>query len=191
MTCRRCPVWRILLSLDLGGTQVRDVAALAGMRELRSLDLEGTQVADVTPLAGLPALRSVAWAGRWCMTLRRWRIWLRTAASMRTDRAVDPVLFWNDQTNRSIQVDWNRCVQGVAGPGAGEHRRAGHAEIDRRDAGFPVRLPAPRDIPFGGAAAAAAHAVLVHLFPARQGSAGCGVELCAGDERPDRPGSRR
>ncbi|MCA8949684.1 MAG: NACHT domain-containing protein [Planctomycetes bacterium] len=52
-----------LQSLNLAGTRVADVSALAGLAGLRSLNLWGTQVADVSALAGLAGLRSLNLAG--------------------------------------------------------------------------------------------------------------------------------
>ncbi len=48
-----------LQSLNLMNTKVSDVAPLAGLAALQSLDLMNTQVSDVAPLAGLAALRSL------------------------------------------------------------------------------------------------------------------------------------
>jgi Leucine-rich repeat (LRR) protein/membrane-associated phospholipid phosphatase len=158
-----------LRTLDLGGTQVSDVQALAGMHDLVSLDLEGTLVADVTPLAGLSALHSVALGGsqvRDTTPLARLAI---TPTGRSNKPAEDPVLLWNELTNRAIQA---------TATDAFEASRALAMEsiavldtirsIDGTPA-FLVRLSAPRDISVTIAVAAAAHAVLVHLFPTRRG----------------------
>ena len=48
-----------LSSLDLGGTQVSDLAPLSGLTSLQSLDLSQTQVSDLAPLSGLTSLQSL------------------------------------------------------------------------------------------------------------------------------------
>jgi Leucine-rich repeat (LRR) protein len=45
--------------LQISGTPVADLAALAGLRDLRVLEAGSTLVTDITPLLGLPALRFV------------------------------------------------------------------------------------------------------------------------------------
>ena len=50
---------RRMRSLVLSGTQVADLAPLAGLSALTFLDVSNTQVADLAPLAGLPALTSL------------------------------------------------------------------------------------------------------------------------------------
>jgi membrane-associated phospholipid phosphatase len=82
--------------------------------------------------------------------------------------AADPVLFWNEQTNLSIQstaMDPFNATRALA--------LESIAVLDTlRSAkgapGFLVHLPAPDDISPNLAASAAAHAMLVYLFPARR-----------------------
>lgn len=52
-----------LESLDLWGSQVRDLTSLSGLTALESLSIGGTQVSDLTPLTGLTALKSLS---MWC-----------------------------------------------------------------------------------------------------------------------------
>ena len=52
-----------LQSLDLGDTQVTDLAPLAGLTALQMLRLGDTQVADLAPLAGLTALQTLSLDG--------------------------------------------------------------------------------------------------------------------------------
>ncbi|MCR4337626.1 MAG: hypothetical protein NUV91_07475, partial [Candidatus Omnitrophica bacterium] len=51
------------IDLNLGGTRVSDVSALAGLVNLQILDLEGTQVSDVSALAGLVNLQELSLGG--------------------------------------------------------------------------------------------------------------------------------
>jgi membrane-associated phospholipid phosphatase len=156
-------------TLDLGGTQVADVGPLAGMHDLRSLDLEGTLVADVAPLSGLTALRSVAVGGSHVRDMAPLAHILDVPPGQPNPSGIDdPVLVWNDLANRAIQA---------TGTDAFEASRALAMEsiavldtiksLDGTPA-FMVRLPAPHDVPVNVAVAAAAHAVLQHLFPTRR-----------------------
>jgi membrane-associated phospholipid phosphatase len=157
-----------LVALDLGGTQVSDVRALSDLRELLTLNLESTQVADVTPLARLPALKSVALGGSLVHDMTPLARLAAANAARPQRQAIDPVLFWNDQTNRSIQAtgtDPFRASRVLALESIAVLDTL--KSIDGTPAFF-VRLPAPRDISAAVAAAAAAHAMLVHLFPTRQ-----------------------
>ena len=45
--------------LDLSGTDISDLAPLAGLKGLHSLYLSGTEVSDLAPLAGLKGLRTL------------------------------------------------------------------------------------------------------------------------------------
>ncbi|MEA2740530.1 MAG: large repetitive protein [Acetobacteraceae bacterium] len=157
-----------LRTLDLGGTQVSDIQMLSAMRDLASLDLEGTRVADVTPLAQLSGLRSVALGGSRVKDMTPVAHLAVVPAGKVDPVGDDPVLVWNDLTNRAIQA---------TSTDAFEASRALAIEsiavldtiksIDGTPA-FLVSLPAPRDIPVNVAVAAAAHSVLSHLFPSRR-----------------------
>ena len=57
-------------TLDLSGTQVADLAPLAGLTGLQRLGLSGTQVADLAPLAGLTGLQRLDLAGTQVADLR-------------------------------------------------------------------------------------------------------------------------
>jgi membrane-associated phospholipid phosphatase len=157
-----------LRTLDLGGTQVRDVGPLAGLRDLQSLDLEGTLVADVTALAGLTALRTVALGG----SLVRDRTPLAHLAAppaARNDQTPsDPVLFWNDQANRAIQVTNTDAFQASRVLALESIAVMDTVRSIEGMPAFMMRLPAPRGLPLGAAVAAAAHTVLTRAFPARQ-----------------------
>jgi Leucine-rich repeat (LRR) protein/membrane-associated phospholipid phosphatase len=157
-----------LRTLDLGGTRVRDVAALAGLDNLRSLDLEGTEVADVTPLAGLTALHTVALGG----SLVRDKTPLAhpaAAPAVRKDHAaIDPVLFWNAQTNLAIQATGADAFQASRSLALESIAVMDTARSIEGMPAFMLRLPVARDLPEGAAVTAAAHAVLTHLFPTRQ-----------------------
>ncbi|WP_141134349.1 leucine-rich repeat domain-containing protein [Jannaschia aquimarina] len=52
-----------VLTVDLSGTQVKDLAPIAGMKALRSLNLRDTPVADLTPLADLHDLELLSLDG--------------------------------------------------------------------------------------------------------------------------------
>jgi hypothetical protein len=158
--------------LDLGGTQVSDIGPLAGLRNLRTLDIEGTRVADISPLAGLTALREVAVGGsrvKDMTPLARLAAAPSPADPTATDpTAADPVLFWNDQTNRAIQAtstDAFVASRALALESIAVLDTAN--SIDGAPA-FLVRLPPPRDVAVGQAIAAAAHEMLLHLFPTQQ-----------------------
>ena len=81
---------------------------------------------------------------------------------------LDPVLFWNDQTNKAIQttsMDPFMATRALALESIAVFdtvRSAADAP------GFLVRLPAPAGILPDVAASAAAHAVLRYLFPERR-----------------------
>ena len=90
------------------------------------------------------------------------------ASAAAPDRsATDAVLIWNDQTNLAIQqtsTDAFRASRALA-----LESIAVFDTVRPLDGGpgFLVRLPRPRDVPAGIAIAAAAHAMLSQLFPAR------------------------
>jgi Leucine-rich repeat (LRR) protein/membrane-associated phospholipid phosphatase len=155
-----------LRTLDLGGTQISDVGALSGLHELRSLNLESTFVADVRPLAGLTALDSVSVGGspvHDITPLAR----LSLAAAQPGPTGEDPVLAWNELTNRSIQAT---ATDAFEAPRALAMESIAVLDTIRSIAGTPaflVRLAAPRGVSVNVAVAAAAHQVLVHLFPSR------------------------
>ena len=79
--------------------------------------------------------------------------------------AADPILLWNQHTNRAIQttaMDPFKATRALA--------LESIAVFDTMRSlagqpGFLVRLPAPADVPPDVAASAAAHAMLVYLFP--------------------------
>jgi membrane-associated phospholipid phosphatase len=157
-----------LQTLDLGGTQVSDVHPLAGLHELRSLNLEGTLVADAQPLAGLTALRSVAVGGSQIRDLTRLDHLSSPPAAQPSRAAEDPVLTWNDLTNRSIQAT---ATDAFEAPRALAMESIAVLDTIKSIDGTPaflVRLAAPGDISVNVAVAAAAHAVLTHLFPSRR-----------------------
>jgi membrane-associated phospholipid phosphatase len=157
-----------LRTLDLGGSQVSDVHALAGLHELRSLNLEGTLVADVQPLAGLTALRSVAVGGSQIRDLTKLSHLSGSPARQPSQAGDDPVLVWNDLTNRSIQAT---ATDAFEAPRALAMESIAVLDTIRSIDGTPaflVRLAAPGDISVNIAVAAAAHAVLTHLFPSRR-----------------------
>lgn len=157
-----------LRHLDLGGTRVSDLSPLSRMRALEWLDIEATRVADVRPLAGLAALRMLAANGSRVTDLSPLKF-LADATRARerpeTD-ASDPVLFWIEQTNRSIRAtstDPFMAARALAIESI--------AVLDtlRSAAGVPgylVRLPAPGRISRNTAVSAAAHRALTQLFPA-------------------------
>jgi len=155
--------------LDLGGTQVSDISPLAGLRKLQTLDIEGTRVADVRPLAGLTALREVSVGGSRVKDMTPLaRLAAAPAATATDPKTTDPVLFWNDQTNRAIQAtatDAFAASRALALESIAVLDTAN--SIDGAPA-FLVRLPAPRDVVVAQALAAAAHEMLLHLFPTQQ-----------------------
>jgi Leucine-rich repeat (LRR) protein/membrane-associated phospholipid phosphatase len=173
-----------LRTLDLAGTQVSDVRPLAGLRELRTLDLEGTQVADVTPLAGLTALRTVALGGS-LVRDKTPLAHLAMAPAARQDQGVaDPVLFWNDQTNRSIQMTRTDAFQASRVLALESIAVMDTVRSIEGSPAFMARLAAPRDVPVGAAVAAAAHTVLIHAFPARKPALDTALAYALGNEPP-------
>jgi membrane-associated phospholipid phosphatase len=157
-----------LRTLDLGGTRVSDVHALAGLHELRSLNLEGTLVDDVQPLDGLTALRSVAVGGSQVRDLTTLGHLSGAPAPQPGHAAEDPVLKWNDLANQSIQAS---ATDAFEAPRALAMESIAVLDTIRSIDGTPaflVRLAAPGEISVNVAVAAAAHAVLNHLFPSRR-----------------------
>jgi Leucine-rich repeat (LRR) protein/membrane-associated phospholipid phosphatase len=156
-----------LQTLDLGGTRVSDISPLAGLHDLRSLDLEGTLVADVTPLAGLTALRSVALGGSHVRDITPLAHLPIVPAAQPNHTSADPVLVWNDLTNRSIQATTTDAFE--ASRALAMESIAVFDTIKSIDGtpAFLVRLAPPRGISVDIAVAAAAHTVLNHLFPTR------------------------
>jgi Leucine-rich repeat (LRR) protein/membrane-associated phospholipid phosphatase len=157
-----------LQTLDLGGTRVSSVRPLAGLRALRSLNLEGTLVADVTPLAGLTALRSVALGGSRVRDTTPLAHLAVAPADQPNQPDADPVLVWNDLANRAVQATRTDAFE--ASRALAMESIAVLDTIQSIDGtpGFLVRLPPPRDISVNLAVAAAAHAMLGHLFPSRR-----------------------
>jgi Leucine-rich repeat (LRR) protein len=159
-----------LQRLDLGGTKVSDVRPLAGLRNLRTLDLESTQVADVAPLAGLTGLRSLSLGGSRVSDLSPLTN-LPIASALGIERALvaaDPVVFWNDQANRAIQATKTDAFQASRALALESIAVADTINSIHGAAAYWVRLPTPSDISEDVAVAAAAHAMLSHLFPQRQ-----------------------
>ncbi len=156
--------------IDAGGTNVSDVRPLAKMRSLQFLNLEGTKVADVSALAGLAELRTLALAGSLVAVPPPPKT--GAVAEPRVTRpaseAADPVLYWIDQTNRSIQA--------VSASPFHASRALALESIAVLDTirsingapAFLVRLPAPRGGPAAAAISGAAHAVLTRAFPERR-----------------------
>ena len=175
--------------LDLGGTQVSDIGPLAGLRNLQTLDIEGTRVADVSPLAGLAALREVAVGGSRVKDMTPLaRLTAAPAAIQPDPAAADPVLFWNDQTNRAIQAT---ATDAFAASRALALESVAVLDTVKSIDGAPaflVRLSAPRDVVVGRAISAAAHAMLLHLFPAQQAALddAYAVSLAGAPEGADR-----
>jgi membrane-associated phospholipid phosphatase len=171
-----------LRTLDLGGTQVWDIRPLAGLRDLRSLDLEGTRVADVTPLAGLTGLHTVALGGslvRDTTPLAH----LAAVPAIRNDQATtDPVLFWNDQVNRVIQVTRTDAFQASRVLALESIAVMDTVRSIEGTPAFMLSLAAPHDIPVSAAVAAAAHTVLTHLFPARQAALDAALAYALGND---------
>jgi membrane-associated phospholipid phosphatase len=159
-----------LQTLDLGGTPVSDVTPLAHLRNLRSLDLESTQVADVRPLASLTSLHALALGGSLVNDLSPLsNLSLAPALGAQPEPvAADPVVFWNDQTNWAIQVTRADAFQASRALALESIVVLDTIRSLNGEAGFLVRLPAPDDVPQDIAIAAAAHAMLSHLFPVRQ-----------------------
>lgn len=157
-----------LHTLDLGGTQISDVRALAGMQNLSTLDLEGTLVSDVTPLAGLTALRSVALGGSHVRDTTPLAHLLTPPANPPAPPVEDPVLVWNDLTNRAIQAT---AADAFEAPRALAIESIAVLDTLKSIDGTPaflVRLLPPRGVSARVAVAAAAHEVLSRLFPARR-----------------------
>jgi Leucine-rich repeat (LRR) protein/membrane-associated phospholipid phosphatase len=155
--------------LDLGGTQVSDVRPLLHLRSLRSLNLEGTLVADATSLKELPDLRFLALGGSLVRDLAPFAKLGggQVPAPGREPDAEQPVLYWIEQANRAIK--------GTSADPFYASRALALESIAVLDtvrsmsgnSAFLVRLPAPPGISKGSAIAAAAHAMLSHLFPTR------------------------
>lgn len=97
----------------------------------------------------------------------RWLLAAMLALAATQAEARDPVLDWNEQTNLAIQAT-------LADPFNASRMLAleSIAVLDTVKAiagerGFLVQMPAPRGLDAAAAAAAAGHAMLVQLFPAR------------------------
>lgn len=159
-----------LQRLDVGGTQVSDVQPLVGLHNLHWLDLEATQVADVTPLSSITALHFLALGGSRVRNIALPEHILAGEAAVAARPAPpmpDPVLYWNDQTNRAIQAtatDPFRATRDLA--------MESLAVLDTirslsGKAAFFVRLPAPAGLSTRIAVTSAAHTMLTHLFPDR------------------------
>jgi hypothetical protein len=99
--------------------------------------------------------------------------------------STDPVLVWNDQTNRAIQATSTDAFQ--ASRALALESIAVFDTIRSLDGGpvFLVRLPAPSGLNQGIAAAAAAHAMLSHLFPARRAALDAVLEAALARQPPD------
>jgi len=159
-----------LQRLDLGGTLVSDIAPLAGLRALRILDLESTLVADVRPLAGLTGLRRLSLGGSRVSDLSP-LAGLPVAPALGVEPQPaddDPILFWNDQTNRAIQATKTDPFMAARALALESIAVLDTIQSLRGEPAFLVRLADPGDLPVDVAAAAAAHAMLSHLFPVRQ-----------------------
>jgi hypothetical protein len=87
-------------------------------------------------------------------------------------------LLWNAQTNLSIQASWMDPFMATR---ALALESIAVLDTLRSQAGMPgflVCLPAPADARPGIAASAAAHAMLVHLFPSRRAILDAAVVSC-------------
>ena len=157
-----------LQSLDLGGTQVADIQALSGLRNLRSLDIEGTMVSDVSPLAPLPALHSVAAGGSRVTDMSILARQLTAPKDTPSQGDTDPVLLWNQLTNQAIKATKTDPFDAVRALAIESIAVLDTIKSIDGMPGFMIRLPAPKGIPADIAVAAAAHDVLVHLFPSRK-----------------------
>ena len=159
-----------LQHLDLGGTPVSNVAPLAGLRNLRELDLESTQVADVRPLAGLTGLRRLSLGGSRVSDLSPLGgLPVAPLLGVEPQQADgDAVLFWNDQANRAIQATKTDPFMAARALALESIAVLDTIQSLRGEPAFLVRLPEPGDLPVDVAVAAAAHAMLSHLFPVRQ-----------------------
>lgn len=156
-----------LRSLDLGGTKVADVQPLAGMHDLHALNLESTQVADITPLGRLSDLHSVAIGGSRVRDLSPPATPVAKPAASEAHADPDPVLIWNDQANLAIQATLTDAFEASRALAIESIAVLDTIKSIDGTPAFLVRLPAPHDISSTLAAAAAAHAVLTHLFPTR------------------------
>lgn len=99
---------------------------------------------------------------------RRWLAALAAILSTASAHAADTVLLWNAQTNLSIRASWMDPFMATR---ALALESIAVLDTLRSQAGMPgflVRLAAPADARPGIAASAAAHAMLVHLFPSRR-----------------------
>jgi len=110
---------------------------------------------------------------------------LLAAFASRAERPpTDPVLTWNDQTNRAIQATNTDAFQASR---ALALESVAVMDTIRSLGGVPglmARLPAPKDAKAEIAVAAAAHTMLVHLFPARQATLDAAFEASLTTEPP-------
>jgi Leucine-rich repeat (LRR) protein len=171
-----------LQTLDLGGTRIADVRSLAGLHALRSLNIEGTLVADVSPLLTLNALETVAAGGSRVsdMTALTHVLSARKEAANRAD--FDPVLVWNQQALDAIKATKTDPFEGSRALALESIAVLDTFKSIDGMPGFLVRLPAPKDIPARIAASAAAHDVLVHLFPSRKADLDATLETAIATE---------
>jgi Leucine-rich repeat (LRR) protein/membrane-associated phospholipid phosphatase len=155
--------------LDLGGTQVSDILPLLHLRSLRSLNLEGTLVADATLLKELPDLQFLALGGSLVRDLAPFAKLGggHAPAPGRDPDAEQPVLYWIEQANRAIKGTSTDPFQASRALALESIAVLDTVRSMSGSPAFLVRLPAPPGISMGSAIAAAAHATLSHLFPAR------------------------
>lgn len=175
-----------LQRLDLGGTQVSDLAPIGDLHGLEWLDLEGTKVADIGPLARIGTLRFLALGGSRVPGVGQREN--PPLPPLRVDAAeqasADPVLYWNDQTNRAIQI--TRTDPFLA---SRDLALESIAVLDtvRSISGAPaflVRLPRPGAVSVHAAVSGAAHTLLLDLFPADATSLNAALAAALASEPP-------
>ena len=99
------------------------------------------------------------------------------------DRAAsDPVLIWNDQTNRAIQETATDPFQGSRALALESIAVLDTVRSIASAPAFLVRLSGPRDLKPEIAVAAAAHEILSHLFPARRATLDAALDASLANE---------
>lgn len=113
------------------------------------------------------------------------------AAAEPDHAAGDPVLLWNDQTNRAIRETGTDPFQASRDLALESIAVLDTVRSIASAPGFLVRLPGARDLNPTIAAAAAAHSMLIHLFPARRTALDAALEasLAADAAGPERDGA--
>lgn len=120
--------------LSLRGTLVDDLKPLEGLRALDTLDLSQTWVRDLTPLTTLPALRRLDIGGTWTRSLAPLREvsnldWINLHSAMTTDGSQD---HYQALEAKAVTVNNGRAIADDHRPGLTETMRLRVNRLSRR-----------------------------------------------------------